>query len=125
VSNDTLDEVLLRVPARPEYGRIVRVGAAALAMRVGLSFGEIDELRLAIDETMVLLISAADIDTEISVAFRFDGTSLVLEAECETSGGLLGDTIGRFVEIVEGLVTKYEIDSERGRLLLRKTAAEA
>ena len=40
------DEVLLRLPARAEYGRIVRVGAAALGIRQGLSFSEIDDLRL-------------------------------------------------------------------------------
>ena len=68
------DEVLLRIPAQPEYGRIVRVGGAALGIRQGLSFAEIDELRLAIDEAVILLLdgSDADDDTELVTTFRFD-----------------------------------------------------
>ncbi|NDH75559.1 MAG: hypothetical protein EBY52_02160, partial [Actinobacteria bacterium] len=50
--SDPTDEVLLRIPARPEYGRVVRVGGAALGMRQGLSFADIDELRLAVDEAV-------------------------------------------------------------------------
>lgn len=44
------DEVRLVVPARPEYLRLARVTAAGLAGRLGFSYDEIEDLRLAIDE---------------------------------------------------------------------------
>ena len=44
------DEVRLVVPARPEVLRLARVTAAGLAGRLGFSYDEIEDLRLAIDE---------------------------------------------------------------------------
>jgi hypothetical protein len=44
------DEVRLVVPARPELLRLARVTAAGLAGRLGFSYDEIEDLRLAIDE---------------------------------------------------------------------------
>jgi hypothetical protein len=44
------DEVRLVVPAMPEFLRLVRVTAAGLASRLGFSFDQVEDLRLAIDE---------------------------------------------------------------------------
>jgi serine/threonine-protein kinase RsbW len=46
----TTDEVHLTVPAMPEFLRLTRVTAAGLASRLGFSFDEVEDLRLAIDE---------------------------------------------------------------------------
>lgn len=50
------DEVVLCVPARPKYGRVARIGAASLGLRLQMSFGAIDDLRRVVDETFVLLL---------------------------------------------------------------------
>jgi hypothetical protein len=44
------DEVRLAVPAMPEFLRLARVTAAGLASRLGFTFDQIEDLRLAIDE---------------------------------------------------------------------------
>ena len=46
----TQDEVRLAVPAHPEFVRLVRVTATGLASRVGFTYDEVEDLRLAIDE---------------------------------------------------------------------------
>ncbi len=50
------DEIVLRVPASTDYAGVVRVGAAAVALRQGMSFTEIDELRAAMNEAAELLL---------------------------------------------------------------------
>jgi anti-sigma regulatory factor (Ser/Thr protein kinase) len=44
------DEVRLVVPAMPEFLRLARVTAAGLASRLGFTFDQVEDLRLAIDE---------------------------------------------------------------------------
>lgn len=55
---DRLDagEVRLVVPAAPEYLRLVRLTAAGLASRMGFTFDEVEDLRIAVDEVCFLLI---------------------------------------------------------------------
>ena len=62
VSEALADEIVLRVPASVGHARVVRVGAAAVALRQGMSFTEIDELRSAVDQATELLLEqpAAD-----------------------------------------------------------------
>ncbi len=121
----TTDEVLLCIPARPEYGRIVRVGAAALGLRQSMSFSEIDDLRLAIDEAMILLLDGLTVDTEtnIDIVFRVDDGHLELEAGRSTRSQLRDAAVQRFDSITSGLIDDYDVDLERGWLRLTKTAA--
>ncbi len=122
MSGDT-DEVHLRVPARPEYGRLVRVGGAALGLRQGLSFTEIDELRLAIDEAVILLLDGVSADHELEAAFRFDGDRIELEIRGDGEATLSDAAVDRFDEICGPLIDDYDIDPSRAWLRIRKTPA--
>lgn len=44
------DEVRLAVPATPEFLRLARVTASGVASRLGFTYDEVDDVRLAIDE---------------------------------------------------------------------------
>ena len=121
----TTDEVLLCIPAQPEYGRIVRVGAAALGLRQGMSFAEIDDLRLAIDEAMILLLDGHqdDVEANIDIVFRSDEGKLELEASRSVDGELRDAAVQRFDAITSGLIDDYDLDLKRGWLRLRKSPA--
>ncbi len=121
----TPDEVLLRVPARPEYGRVVRVGAAALGLRQGMSFSEIDDLRLVIDEAMVLLLDGVDPDTvaDVDIVFRINDGRLELEASRSTDDELRDTAVQRFDAITSGLIDDYDLDPSNGWLRVRKAPA--
>ena len=54
----TQDEVRLAVPATPEFLRLARVTASGLASRLGFSYDEVEDLRLAIDELCFILIGS-------------------------------------------------------------------
>jgi anti-sigma regulatory factor (Ser/Thr protein kinase) len=118
-------EILLRIPARAPYARLVRVGAAALALRQGMGFAEIDDLRLAIDEAMIVLLDGLDDqETTIEIIFRVDDGRFELEATREGSDEISETAVHRFDAIAVGLVDDYDIDPTRGWLRLRKTPVE-
>ena len=54
----TQDEVRLAVPATPEFLRLARVTASGLASRLGFTYDEVEDLRLAIDELCFVLIGS-------------------------------------------------------------------
>jgi len=53
---DPSDEVRLVVPATPEFLRLARVTASGIASRLGFTFDDVEDLRLAIDELCFSLI---------------------------------------------------------------------
>lgn len=119
-------EILLRVPARAPYARLVRVGAAALALRQGMGFAEIDDLRLAIDEAMIVLLDGLDEEHESDIDVVFRVVDGCFELEATRSGGNdVGEAaVHRFDAIAGSLVDDYDIDPARACVRLRKTPAE-
>ena len=116
-----IDEIVLKVPASAAYARIVRVGAAAVALRQGMSFTEIDELRAAIDEAMALLLDRpADDGTAIFCRFRARAGSLELEARRTDGASVAAAALARFNEALDPSDVTATVECEQGRLLLRK-----
>ncbi|MEZ5247089.1 MAG: hypothetical protein R2707_18525 [Acidimicrobiales bacterium] len=126
MSETDASEILLRVPARAPYARIVRVGAASLAIRQGMGFGEIDDLRLAIDEAMIVLLDGLDEDADADIDIVFKLTEGRFELEATRDGGhQVGEAaVHRFDAIASELVDDYDVDPARGWLRLRKTPAD-
>lgn len=50
------DEIRLVLPAEPIYGHIARIAVTRLALQCGLTRAETEDLRIAIDETLVFLL---------------------------------------------------------------------
>lgn len=75
------DEVRLSVPAMPEFLRLIRVTAAGLGSRLGFSYDEVEDLRLAIDELCIGLTGKTGRDGTVHVRFRVDGDALEVTAE--------------------------------------------
>ncbi len=75
------DEVHLVVPAMPEYLRLARVTAAGLASRLGFSFDEVEDLRLAIDEMCFGLTGNSGRDGTVAIRYVLGDGSLVVEGE--------------------------------------------
>ena len=116
-----VDEVVLTVPASAACARIVRVGAAAVALRQGMSFAEIDELRAAIDEaTELLLAQPASDGAAIECVFRAQRGWLEVEARRTDGAGLAETAAARFAKSVGAADMTATVESEQGRLLLRK-----
>ncbi len=116
-----IDEIVLKVPASAAYARVVRVGAAAVALRQGMSFTEIDELRAAIDEaTELLLAHPAEPDAAIVCVLRAEGGCLEVEVGRTDEASVAATDAARFKKAAGASNVTATVESERGRLLLRK-----
>jgi hypothetical protein len=95
------DEVKLAVPAMPEFLRLIRVTAAGLGSRLGFSYDQVEDLRLAIDElcfgltgsngrpgTVHVRFLVGDEFLEVTAAGYFED-SLEMPAESEWSKVIL------------------------------------
>ncbi len=116
-----IDEIVLKVPASAAYARIVRVSAAAVALRQGMSFTEIDELRAAIDEaTQMLLDQPAADGAAIECVLRAQAGWLEVEARRTDEASVAATAAARFKKAVGASNITATVESDRGWLLLRK-----
>ncbi|MCB0996086.1 MAG: hypothetical protein KDB21_13395 [Acidimicrobiales bacterium] len=120
------DQIHLRLPARPEYGRVARVAAAHLALRKGFSIAEIDDLRLAMDEAAILLLGNRSGDATLSIIYEVDPDTVRVDARVvdDEPTELSGDRIERFVTLAGNLVDEWEVHAELGRISLAKRHAQ-
>jgi len=117
------DHINLTLPAEPEYGRIARIAASSIALRLGLPFADIEDIRLAIDETIILLLRPEGSPGEITVEFAIEPEQLVIEAT--TTAGrdqhwLDSGARKRFDELVGETVDEHDIDEDLFRVRLVK-----
>jgi hypothetical protein len=83
----TTDEVRLAVPAMPEYLRLARVTAAGLASRLGFSFDEVEDLRLAIDELCYGLTGNTGRPGTVQIRYLVSDDSLIVEGNGHFDNG--------------------------------------
>lgn len=76
---DSEDEVRLAVPAKPEFLGLARVTAAGLASRLGFTFDQVEDLRLAIDEMCFGLTGSKGRDGTLEVRFILGADELTVE----------------------------------------------
>ena len=116
-----VDEIVLKVPATAACARILRVGAAAVAVRQGMSFTEIDELRAAMDQATALLLAPPEgPDATLVCVLRARGGRLEVDLERTDGIGVAATDAARFKKAADASNVTATVESERGRLLLRK-----
>ena len=118
--NDQQEEIVLQVPATDEYASIIRVAAASLALRLEAAISRIDDLRLAIDEALILLLGAATGATAIQANLRITDVALQVQLTPvgQTSVTVSEPSRERFVKISAGLVDDWEISDDPAHVLL-------
>jgi serine/threonine-protein kinase RsbW len=68
------DRVVLSVPARGEYARTVRLAAAELAARTGMTIDDADDVKLAVEEAFVFACARDGVD-EVTFSFSLGAGS--------------------------------------------------
>ncbi len=121
----TQDEVRLAVPATPEFLRLARVTATGLASRLGFTFDEVEDLRLAIDELCYSLIGSRGRTGTVELRYVVLESALQVEGRGEFDGETPELALSELSErILAALVDEHELSSTsepRFRLLKRRT----
>ncbi len=106
------DEVRLVVPARPELLRLARVTAAGLASRLGFSFDEVEDLRLAIDELCYGLTGPEGRPGMVEIRYDLSPERLVIEGEGDFGEGTSPVTLSELSEIMlSALVDEHRLEA--------------
>lgn len=63
------DRISLTVPSRPEYAKAVRMTASALASRMGATYEDLDDIRIAAEELFVYACDQTGEDADVAIAF--------------------------------------------------------
>ena len=112
-----IDVISLTIPAAMRFVRLVRIGAASIGRRKGLSVRSIDDLRLAVDETFALLLADADHAGAVDVSIEVDDHELLVNAVQRLDDGALTvapDALTRFEVVIADLVDRFEADTSTG-----------
>jgi serine/threonine-protein kinase RsbW len=106
----TDDEVRLDVPATPEFLRLARITASGLASRLGFSYDEVEDLRLALDELCFALIGSKGRPGTVQLRYTLDDGGLEVTGtgrfDSETADAALTD-FSR--QILSALVDEYDV----------------
>ncbi|HEY3317257.1 MAG TPA: ATP-binding protein [Coriobacteriia bacterium] len=116
------DRIALSVPARGEYARTVRMTAAELASRMGMSIDDIDDVRIAVEESFALAVAHA---SGADVTFTFTLDPEAFEAAATTPSNtcdedLEDETGSRYARfILESVCDEFEIRTDDGACYIR------
>lgn len=107
---------------------MARIAAAHLALRRGFSLNEIDDLRLVMDEAVVMLLGPGMPATRLDVTYSVDADTVSIDARVladDANTSLPAESVERFAELVGELIDEYSIDATARRITMSKTRATA
>lgn len=115
------DEVRLAVPATPEFLRLARVTASGLASRLGFTYDEVEDLRLAIDELCFVLIGSRGREGTVDLRYSVGPEALEVEGVGRFDDDETDPMLAAFSkQILAALVDDYAVyRTEDGRACFR------
>jgi serine/threonine-protein kinase RsbW len=118
-------DVRLVVPAAPEYLRLVRLTAAGLASRLGFTFDEVEDLRIAVDELCFHLLGEVENGDDperggrtMDLTYSAAADSITITGRTGASG--VGPEPSELSEqILDALVDEHEVGSDGDMVMFR------
>jgi hypothetical protein len=123
-------EIVLTIPGRPDFLRLARMAAADAASRVGLTYEEIDDLRIAVDELCFAVMGEDGTSAPLTLVYQIHPDAVGVRGSCPApSNGASPAQSELSRTIVAAVVDEHELGNENGarcfRLLKRGTAQDA
>lgn len=89
------DRITLTIPARGEYARTVRMTAAALVSRMGMTYDEVDDVRMAAEEAFVYAVDTLSESDEVSFTFVVEDDLLEIDVSLGDEGDVSDEEVER------------------------------
>lgn len=122
------EEVRLTMPATPQLLRVARLTAAGLAGRLGFSFDEIEDVKIAVDELCFALVGSRGRPGSLTVTYRLSNGQLEIAGEGDFTGSADSAPAASELsaQILAAVVDHHELtrdgDTMRFRLVKRRAA---
>ena len=118
---DAADEVVLTLPAAPEFVRLARLTCAGLATRIGMGYDEVEDLRIAVGEACSLLIGAGARKGTLTLTFDLEADAVGVTIVGAFDGpGATSDDSGLSDQILDAVVDEHEVDLAGDRVWISK-----
>lgn len=117
------DRIRLTFPAAAAYARLARIGAAGLAHLWGFGPSQVADLRLAVDEALILLFGAGDHPGTIRLDYSLDPEAMTIDIVAEfgdEESMFNNEPVERFRTLAGELVSEYELSVGRVRLQIER-----
>jgi len=118
------DEIMLVLPIAPEYLRLARMIAAGVSSRLGFTYDDVEDLRIAVDELCFVLVGAKGRSGSLVLTYCVeDDSSLVIEGVAHLGSGAETELPSEFSEqILAAVVDEHSVTTEGDspRFRLRK-----
>jgi len=118
------DHVRLAVPSRAEFAKAVRMTASALVSRMGMTFDEVDDVRMAAEETFVYACDHSPESGMVELEFTLGDESFEIRVGLGDASGL-GDgedaerRAGYATFILASVCDHFELSSDENGAFLR------
>ena len=118
------DEVRLSMPASPHLLRVARLTAAGLAGRLGFSFDEIEDVKIAVDELCFAVVGSRGRPGTLTLRYVLHADSLTIEGSGPGDGRPGPEPTEFSSQILNAVVDEHALSQEgdelRFRLLKRR-----
>ncbi len=121
------EQVRLTMPATPQLLRVARLTAAGLASRLGFSFDQIEDVKIAVDELCFALVGTKGREGNLTLIYLLQADRLIIEGTGEfVDGAARPATSELSARILSAVVDEHEVDERDGiisfRLMKRRAA---
>lgn len=119
------EQVRLVLPTTPQLLRVARLTAAGLAGRLGFSFDEIEDVKIAVDELCFVLVGSRGHPGSLALTYTLDAAALLIEGVASYDGVApeLAPT-ELSAQILNAVVDEHEVEADgdlrRFRLVKRR-----
>lgn len=109
--DDTMNRVELVIPASPEYVVLARLTAAGIGTRMGMTYDELEDLRVIAAETCRILIGDNGAATgTLTIGYVVSGDALEIEAIGRTTPPAVAPAEDDLsVHLLSALADKHEV----------------